>query len=94
MTLESKEDEKRRESAITDRAHVNDHGGRQAEMEFWDKHRKKGGAATPDRHAHHHHDSKKDLGHEHVETLDGPAGHVTAKDEKEKHGGPVTGTLL
>ncbi|KAH5029838.1 hypothetical protein HBI75_124580 [Parastagonospora nodorum] len=42
VTLESKSDEKRRESAIADPAHVNDHGGKAAEAEFWDKHGKGG----------------------------------------------------
>jgi hypothetical protein len=43
VTLETSSDEKRRESAVADHAHVNDHGGRQAEDEFWEKHRKGGG---------------------------------------------------
>jgi hypothetical protein len=53
VTIESTADEKRRESVIADHAHVNDHGGKKAEAEFWEKHQKKGthghGAAE---HAH------------------------------------------
>jgi hypothetical protein len=43
VSLESKDDEKRRESMISDHAHQNDHGGKQAEAEFWEKHHAKDG---------------------------------------------------
>jgi hypothetical protein len=87
VTLESKSDEKRRESIITDRAHPNDHGGKHAEAEFWEKHRKDN--RTPE-HGHGHGHTK----HGHAEATNEPVGHVTAKNAKEKSGGPVTGTLL
>jgi hypothetical protein len=42
VTLEPSSDEKQREEHIADHAHVNDHGGRLAEAEFWDKYGKGG----------------------------------------------------
>lgn len=39
FTLESSSDETRRESLSSDHAHVNDHGGKEAEKQFWEKHR-------------------------------------------------------
>jgi hypothetical protein len=82
VTLESKGDEKRRESVIADHAHVNDHGGRQAEAGFWEKHRKG-----------HAHDEKSGHGHGHVDAANEPVELVTAKHEKVTRGS-VTGTLL
>jgi hypothetical protein len=89
VTLESKADEKRRESDIADHAHVNDHGGPRAEAEFWEKHRKHDGL-------HEHGYGHGHVYHEHgrVEATNEPVGHVTAKDEKARTGEPVTGTLL
>jgi hypothetical protein len=78
VTLESKSDEKRRESAIADPVHVNNHGGKAAEQDFWGKHGKG-------------HAVQGGVGHEHVGATDEPVGHVTSKKEV---GGPVTGTLL
>jgi hypothetical protein len=86
VTLESKADERRRESVIADHAHVNDHGGRQAEAEFWDKHGK--GSAHGERSGDGH-----DHGHGHVTVVNEPVGHVTARNEKAG-GGSVTGTLF
>ncbi|KAH7391057.1 hypothetical protein DE146DRAFT_153072 [Phaeosphaeria sp. MPI-PUGE-AT-0046c] len=88
VTLESKHDEERRESIISDHKHVNDHGGRQAEAEFWDKHQKGGqhGAVHETRHEHGH-----GHGHDGVDAANEPVGHVTAQG---RSGGPVTGTLF
>jgi hypothetical protein len=85
VTLESKADEQRRESIISTHAHVNDHGGKQAEAEFWEKHSKHNG---PHEHGHASH------GHGHVEATNEPVGHVTGQSEHAKSGGPVTGTLF
>jgi hypothetical protein len=85
VTLESKSDEKRRESIISNHAHVNDHGGREAEAEFWAKHSKHNG---PHEHGHVH------AGQGHVEATEEPVGHVTAQSEQARSGGPVTGTLF
>lgn len=87
VTLESKDDEKRRESIISDHKHVNDHGGRQAEAEFWEKHQKGGahGVVHETEQGHGH-------GHEYVEATSQPVGHVTAHG-KARNGGPVTGTM-
>jgi hypothetical protein len=40
VTLESKDDEQKRECVITDHAHVNDHGGRREEGGFGERHTK------------------------------------------------------
>lgn len=52
VTFESKDDEKRRESMISDHAHRNDHGGKQAEAEFWEKHRKHDAHGKEPSHGH------------------------------------------
>jgi hypothetical protein len=85
VTLESKSDEKRRESAIADPAHVNNHGGKAAEVDFWDKHGKgqavQGGVG---------HEFVNANGHVRVQGTNEAIGHVTNKKEA---GGPVSGTL-
>lgn len=67
---------------------MNDHGGRAAEAEFWEKHQKGGahGAVHETGHAH-------GQGQEYVEATSQPVGHVTAHKDA-KGGGPVTGTLF
>jgi hypothetical protein len=63
---------------------VNDHGGKQAEAEFWERHRKGG------EHGH----VQSDARHGHVTASNEPVGHVTARDGKAGSGASVTGTLL
>jgi len=62
VTLESKSDEKRRESAIADLAHANDHSGKAAEAKFWDKHSKRGGHVDAMNEPVGHVKSKKEVG--------------------------------
>ncbi|OAK97686.1 hypothetical protein IQ06DRAFT_36159 [Phaeosphaeriaceae sp. SRC1lsM3a] len=89
VTLEPKENEKRRESIISEHKHVNDHGGPQAEAEFWEKHQKGGqhGAVHETGHTHEH-----GHGHGHIDAANEPVGHVTARGDRS--GGPVTGTMF
>lgn len=86
VTLESTEDEKRRESIISNHKHINDHGGREAEKEFWEKHQK-GGQHGAVHHTDHAHDGER-----YVEATSQPIGHVT-NPKDGKGGGPVTGTM-
>ncbi|KAH8728270.1 hypothetical protein GQ44DRAFT_724282 [Phaeosphaeriaceae sp. PMI808] len=52
VTLESKADEKFREQILSERVHQNDHGGKQREAEFWERHTKSNASMpvrTPER---------------------------------------------
>lgn len=95
VTLESSSDETRRESLSADHAHVNNHGGEEAEKEFWEKHRKHDDGKTHCKHdareSHHHHGNK---------SLEHAEGHgkfqkmvekLRTSDSAAREGGSMTG---
>ncbi|KAH7080180.1 hypothetical protein BKA63DRAFT_237419 [Paraphoma chrysanthemicola] len=85
VTLEPKHDEERRESAITEHEHRNDHGGKEAERHFWESHRKHSGKAACQQQHDHGTDCEQPLQPHNGATPNAPQAKEHADKKAEHH---------